>query len=100
MVTRSLTGCCLAAALLGAPAAQAGLIFAPIPASGVRMAAMECGPGDRREASGACVGYFDRSRTCSPGFFAESFPNGNGYRCLPNASLHSGGWLGDLFGVH
>lgn len=99
MVLRSFTGCCLAAALLGAPAAQAGLISVPIPASGVRMAAMGCGLGYRRDASGACVGYLDRSRICPPGFFAESFPNGNGYRCLPNASLDSGGWLGDLFGV-
>lgn len=98
MLLRSFTGCCLAAALLGAPAAQAGLISAPMPAFEIRLAAMGCGAGSSRDASGACVGFFDRSRTCPPGFFAVSAPTGNGYRCVPNDWLDSHGWLGDFLG--
>lgn len=96
MLLRAFTGCCLAVALLGAPAAQAGLISAPMPASELRLAAMGCGPGYLRDASGTCVDYVDRSRICPPGYFALSFPNGNGFRCVPTAWLNSHGWLGDL----
>jgi hypothetical protein len=98
MSPRFLTSCCLIAALLAASAAQAGLAPARIQTSDIRLAAMGCGPGYRLDASGACVDYLDRSRICPPGLFAVSFPNGNGYRCVPTAWLNSRGWLGDFLG--
>jgi hypothetical protein len=96
MLLRSFTGYCLAAALLGTPATQAGLTPLPIPASDVHLAAMGCGPGYLRDASGMCVDFLDKTRRCPPGFFAISFPNGNGYRCVSSAWLNAPGWLGDL----
>jgi hypothetical protein len=96
MLLRYFTGCCVTALLLAAPAAQAGLTPARIPTSDIRLAAMGCGPGYYRDGSGACLDYLDKSRSCPPGFFAVSFPNGNGYRCVPTAWLNSRGWLGDL----
>jgi hypothetical protein len=96
VLLRYFTGCCLTALLLAASAAQAGLAPTRIPTSDILLAAMGCGPGYYREASGACVDYLDKSRICPPGYFAVSFPNGNGYRCVPTAWLNSRGWLGDL----
>jgi hypothetical protein len=97
MSSRFLTGCCLTVALLAAPAAQAALTPARIHSADIRQVAMGCGLGYRLDASGACVDYLDKSRICPPGFFAVSFPNGNGHRCVPTAWLNSRGWLGDLF---
>jgi hypothetical protein len=96
MSPRFFTVCCLAVVLLAAPAADAGMISTPTPAPAVRLAAMGCAPGYYRDASGACIDYLDRSRVCPSGYFALSFPNGNGYRCVPTAWLNSRGWLGDL----
>jgi hypothetical protein len=96
MLPRFFIGCCLAVGLLAAPAAHAGPISAPRPASDVRLAAMGCAPGYYRDASGTCIDYLDKSRVCPAGYFALSFPNGNGYRCVPTAWLNSHGWLGDL----
>jgi hypothetical protein len=77
------TSFCLAAALFAAPAAQA---------------AMGCGPGYRPDSTGVCVDYIDRWRKCPDTYFAESYPNGNGFRCVPSEWLREPGWLMDIFG--
>jgi len=100
MLLRYFTACCLTAALLAATAAQAALTPARIPTSDIRLAAMGCGPGYYRDASGMCVDSMDYTRSCPAGFFALSFPNGNHYRCVPAAWLNAPGWLGDLLGFH
>jgi hypothetical protein len=94
---RFFTGCCLTVVLLAAPAAHAGMISASLPPSDVRLAAMGCAPGYNRDASGACIDFFDRNRTCQSGYFSVPFPRGNGYRCVPVAWLKARGWLSDLF---
>ena len=82
MLHRHFAGGCLALLLLGAPAAQAAM-NAPLPtgAPAVHLAAAVCPPGYHFDVSGVCVDSMDYSRSCPPGTFALSFPNGNGYRC-------------------
>jgi hypothetical protein len=89
---------CLAAALFAAPVAQATMQpAAPIAISDIRLAAMGCGPGYRPDSTGVCVDYLDRWRSCPDGYFAEPYPNGNGYRCAPTEWLKEPGWLMDFF---
>jgi hypothetical protein len=97
MLLRYVTGCCLSALVLAASTAHAGVAPVRIPNLDVRLAAMECGPGYYREASGACIDFLDKNRTCPSGYFSVPFPNGNGYRCVPVAWLKAHGWLSDLF---
>jgi hypothetical protein len=98
MSHRYLAGCCLAALSLTPLAAQA----TPKPAalfarSDVRPVAAACSFGTHLDISGFCVDSMDYSRRCPPGDFAVSFPNGNGYRCLPAEWMQEPGWLGSLF---
>ena len=98
MLLRNLAGCCLAVVLGAPPAAQAALKpAAPIAASEFRLAAMACSFGYHLDVSGFCVDSMDYSRKCPPGYFAQSFPNGNGFRCIPAEWMRSSGWLGDFF---
>ena len=96
MSPRTMTIGCLTALLLAAPA-HAGMTPTRLAASDIRAAAMGCGFGYRRDASGACIDTLDKSRICPSGYFALSFPNGNGFRCVPTTWLNARGWLGDLF---
>jgi hypothetical protein len=93
------TSFCLAAALFAASAAQAAMRPAALLAiSDIRPAAMGCGPGYRPDSTGVCVDYIDRWRKCPDTYFAESYPNGNGFRCVPSEWLREPGWLMDIFG--
>jgi hypothetical protein len=98
MFLRYLAGGCLAASFLAAPGAQAAMQpDARIAISDIRLAAMDCGFGYRLDPSGVCVDYMDRTRQCPPTYFAQAFPNGNGYRCVPAEWLREPVWLMDLF---
>ena|SRR5471032_2120837 len=98
MTHRNFMGAGLAALLLAAPAAQAAMSVAPPPsASNLRMTAAACSFGYHLDISGTCVDSMDYSRHCPPGYFPISYPNGDGYRCLPAEWQRSGSWLMDLF---
>jgi hypothetical protein len=46
-------------------------------------AAGGCGSGMHRSLVGVCRHDAVARRHCQPGFHAVSFPNGDGYRCVP-----------------
>jgi hypothetical protein len=90
---------CLAAACLCAtPPAQAAMKPAPqAAASDIQRVGATCNYGSHLDVSGYCVDSMDYARICPPRFFAISFPNGNGFRCLPVEWQRSPGWFGDFF---
>jgi hypothetical protein len=98
MMLRALAVGCLTGLLATTSSAWAGMSPARIALSNMRPAAAGCGIGAYRDAAGACIDTLDWSRRCPAGFFPLTFPNGNHYRCAPNAWLSSRGWLMDLFG--
>lgn len=98
MLLRALAICCLTGLLIGGSSAEAAMAPARIAHSDLRLAAGGCGIGAYRDAAGACFDTLDRNRRCPAGYFPLTFPNGNHYRCAPNAWLDSRGWLMDLFG--
>jgi hypothetical protein len=100
MLHTYLAGCLVAASLVVAPASQAAMRPAtPAANVDVRLAGALCGFGSHLDATGLCVDTMDYSRRCPPGSFAISFPNGNGFRCLPGEWQRAPGWFGDLLGL-
>jgi hypothetical protein len=95
-----LVGSLAAAALVSAPASQAAMRpTTPTANVDVQRAGALCGFGSHIDATGLCVDTMDYSRRCPPGSFAISFPNGNGFRCLPGEWQSAPGWFGDLLGL-
>ena len=98
MWLRNLAGCGLAALLLAPAAAPAAPKPAALPVvSDVSPAKGACSFGTHLDISGYCVDSMDYARICPPRFFAISFPNGNGFRCLPVEWQRAYGWFGDFF---
>ena len=98
MRRRYFLNCLAAAALCAALPAQAAMKPAPrAAASDVQRIGAACDFGSHRDVSGYCVDSMDYARTCPPRFFAISFPNGNGFRCLPVEWQRAPGWFGDFF---
>ena len=95
MLANCFKGFCAAILILAAHAAQAG----PEPdmaSTKIQLAAAQCGFGYHRDVSGYCVDSMDYKRICPPGFFAVTFPNGNGFRCVPTEWMDSPVWLGNV----
>jgi hypothetical protein len=100
MLRRYLVGCLAAASLASTPASQAAMrLTAPATNVDVQHAGALCGFGSHLDATGLCVDTMDCSRRCPPGSFAISFPNGNGFRCLPGEWQSAPGWFNDLLGL-
>jgi hypothetical protein len=100
MLHRYLAGCFLASSLFAAAPSHAATRAAPADAkSDIRLAGAICGWGSRLDVTGLCVDVMDYSRRCSPGSFAMSFPNGNGFRCVPGEWQSAPGWFSDLLGL-
>ncbi len=97
MLHRFLAGAGLAALLLSASAAQAAMSPASPPSTGPTLVGAACSFGYHLDISGTCVDSMDYSRRCPPGAFAVSYPNGNGFRCVPAEWQRSGSWLMGLF---
>ena len=98
MLHHLFAGCLVAASLCAAAPAQAAMRPALQPAaSDIQRTGAECSYGYHLDISGVCVDSMDYSRICPPGLFAVSFPNGNGFRCVPTDWARSSGWLGDMF---
>jgi len=77
--------------LLAVTSVEAAML--PSPAAGlstseVQLAAEACGAGFHRNTAGICIHNAIQTampgRHCQPGLHAISFPNGAGYRCVPN----------------
>lgn len=75
------------AIVVAVTAVEAAILPGPVVGnwtSGVQLAAGGCGAGFHRDIAGTCTPNRIHRRSCQPGFHPESFPNGNGYRCIPN----------------
>jgi hypothetical protein len=97
MLHRYIAAVGLGVVLLGAPAAQAAMSAAPPPSSSPTLVGATCSFGYHLDISGTCVDSMDYSRRCPPGTFAISYPNGDGFRCVPADWQRRGSWLMDFF---
>ena len=97
MLLHHLARCGLAALLLAPLTATAAPKPAALTAASDIQPARSCSFGTHLDVSGYCVDSMDYARICPPRFFAISFPNGNGFRCLPVEWQRSAGWFGDFF---
>ena len=98
MLHRYFLGCLAAVSLSAALPAEAAMKPAPqVSLSDVQRIGATCEYGSHLDVSGYCVDSMDYARICPPRFFAISFPNGNGFRCLPVEWQRSAGWFGDFF---
>jgi hypothetical protein len=77
-----------AAGVMFLTAADAAMAPAPrggYSASDIQLTSGGCGPGWRRTVIGyRCVRNVAPMRQCQPGFHSQSFPNGQGHRCVMN----------------
>jgi hypothetical protein len=68
-----------------ANAAMAPVLRGGYSASDIQLTSGGCGPGWRRTVIGyRCVRNVPPMRYCQPGFHSQTFPNGQGYRCVMN----------------
>ncbi len=77
--------------LLAVTSVEAAMLLAPpagLSTSEAQLAAEDCGAGFHRNTAGICIHNAIHTamprRHCQPGLHAISFPNGAGYRCVPN----------------
>jgi len=77
----TLFGSITCAIVIGSPA-QAENEFDGSASVGTQLAVFNCASGYHLNAAGDCEPKYHRPSRCRKGYEAESFPNGNGYKCV------------------
>lgn len=73
--------------IFGVTSVDAAMLPTPVAgyaAPDLQLTAGGCGAGFHHNLWGHCRPNAVSRRHCQPGFHAISFPNGSGYRCVPN----------------
>ena len=81
----AVAGACLVVATTAANAAMSPSPLVGYSTSDIQLSSGGCGAGFRRTVFGHhCVRDVPSHRRCQHGMHSESFPNGQGYRCVLN----------------